>query len=115
MLDLCSMGTCLLRTYICTHNLHILSATAAQLERPVHDCSLQIRTVVRPTVDESHPGVQELVEAGYEPQDCVEAIEQSIGDVQEAMKLLDAREMEEGAQPGMFVRSISREEPMQHQ
>ncbi len=93
----------------------MLLATAAQLEGPVLDCSLQIRTVVIPTIDESHPGVLELVEAGYDTQDCVEAVQQCMGDVQEAMKLLDAREMEEGAQPGMFVRSISREELMQHQ
>ncbi len=61
------------------------------------------------TVDENHPGVQELVEAGYEPQDCVEAIEQTLGDVLEAMELLD-REMAEGAQPGLFVRSKNKEE-----
>ncbi len=54
--------------------------------------------------------MQELVEAGYEPQDCVEAIEQSLGDMQEAMKLLNAREMGEGVQPGLFVRSKSKEE-----
>ncbi len=84
--------------------------TLAELEGPLSDFSLQIKTVVTQTVDENHPGVQELVEAGYEPQDCVEAIEQSLGDVQEAMKLLDAREMGEGAQPGLFVRSKSMEE-----
>ncbi len=54
--------------------------------------------------------MQELVEAGYELQDCVEAIEQSLGDMQEAIKLLDAREMGEGAQPGIFVHSKSKEE-----
>ncbi len=54
--------------------------------------------------------MEELVEAGYEPQACVDAIEQSLGDVQEAMKLLDAREMGEGAQSGIFVRSKSKEE-----
>ena len=66
--------------------------------------------MVTQTVYENHPGVQELVEAGYEPHDCVEAIEQSLGDVQEAMKLLDAIEMGEGAQSGIFVRSKNKEE-----
>ncbi|XP_064403130.1 E3 ubiquitin-protein ligase RNF213-like isoform X2 [Halichondria panicea] len=84
------------------------TVSAAELEGPLSNFSLQIKTVV--TVDESHPGVQELVEAGYELQDCVEAIEQSLGDMQEAIKLLDAREMGEGAQPGIFVHSKSKEE-----
>ncbi len=100
------------RTWL-VHSCSQFSATAAQPEGPVLDCGIHIKTVLRPTVDESHPGVQELVEAGYELQDCVEAIEQSM-DVQEALKLLETRDMEEVAQPGMFVRSISREEPMKH-
>ncbi len=66
--------------------------------------------MVTQIVDENHPGVEKLVEAGYEPQACVDAIEQSLGDVQKAMKLLNAREMGEGAQPGLFVCSKSKEE-----
>ncbi len=76
---------------------------------------MQIKRVVRQTIDESHPGVKDMIDAGYDPQDCVEAIEQSLGNVQEAMKMLDAREMEEGAEPGLFVRSTSREDTMQSQ
>ncbi len=70
---------------------------------------------MRQSVDNSHLGVKELVKAGYDPQECVEAIEQSLGNVQKAMKLLDAREMEEGVQPGIFVHPVSKEEPMQDQ
>ncbi len=82
-----------------------------KLSPPTH----QIKTVVQEMVDESHPGVLELVEAGYNPQDCMDAMQQSMGDIQEAMKILDVREMDEGAERGIFVRSISREEPMQDQ
>ncbi len=73
--------------------------------------NLQVQTVVRQSVDESHPGVKELVGVGYDVHECVEAIDQCRGDVEEAMKLLDAAVMmEDGTQPGVFVRSISREE-----
>lgn len=76
--------------------------------------SHQLKTVVRQIINEHHPGVQELVEAGYDPQDSVEAVEQSMGDVLEAMTILDNKEKEE-AEPGIFVRSASREETMQDQ
>ena len=89
---------------------HTLAVSAAVLERPLSNFSFQIKTVVTQTVDESHPGVEELVEAGYELHACVDAIEQSLGDVQKAMKLLNAREIGEGVQPGLFVRSKSKEE-----
>ncbi len=84
-------------------------------QQPVgSDPSHQIKKVVRQSIDESHPGVQELVKAGYDPQDSVEAIEQSMGDVQEAMKILDNQEIEE-TEPEIFVRSTSREETIENQ
>ena len=72
------------------------------------DVGLKIQSVVRHSVDLSHPGVKELVEAGYNSQECVEAVYQSRGDVEKAMKLLDARVMENSAQSDV---AISRVEP----
>lgn len=68
--------------------------------------------MVLQSIDESSPGVQDLIAAGYNTRDAVEAIEQSRGDVQEAMMILDARESEELGEvsEGLFVRSTSREE-----
>ena len=69
-----------------------------------------IRTVVRQSVDESHPDVQELVEAGYDLQASVEAMDQ-FRDMERAMKYLDDREKEEmeGTGDREYERSTSRE------
>ncbi len=107
------MFECHLCMFVCIH-FTALDNLDLNEESPsgVH---AQIKRVVQQVIDESHPGVQELMEAGYDPQDSVEAIEQSMGDVHEAMKLLDIREMEEGAEPGLFMRSTSREKSMPNQ
>ena len=100
--------------HACAYTI-LLAVHAANVlpEDPTHlDVSLNIQAVVRHSVDLSHPGVKELVEAGYDSQECVKAVYQSRGDVEKAMKLLDAMVMEDGAQPGVFVRSISEEEAM---
>ena len=75
------------------------------------DPTPSIHTVMRESVDENHPDVQELVEAGYDLQAAVEAMEQ-FRDVGRAMVYLDAQESEEteGAGGQGFMRSISRKE-----
>ncbi len=96
---------------LCLHLLSLYTAaTNVVPEGPTPDVNLQVQTVVRQSVDESHPGVKELVGVGYDLHECMEAIDQCSGDVEKAMKLLDAMVMKDGAQPGVFVRSISREE-----
>ena len=71
-----------------------------------------IRTVERESIDENHPDVQELVEAGYNLQPAIEAMDQ-FRDVGRAMVFLDKQEREETegtANAGGYVRSVSREE-----
>ncbi len=75
--------------------------------------ALQIKRVVREIFDETHPGVQELVEAGYNLRNSVEAMEQSMGDLQEAMEILDNSETEDEVEPGTGLQSTrGREDTM---
>ena len=79
---------------------------------PVSDSTPSIRTVERESIDENHPDVQELVEAGYDLQAAVEAMDQ-FRDVGRAMVFLDQQEREETegtGDAGGYVRSVSRED-----
>ena len=79
---------------------------------PASDPTPSIYTVERESIDENHPDVQELVEAGYDLQAAVEAMDQ-FRDVGRAMVFLDQQEREatEGTgETGGYVRSVSREE-----
>ena len=79
---------------------------------PVSDSTPSIRTVERESIDENHTDVQELVEAGYDLQAAVEAMDQ-FRDVGRAMVFLDQQEREETGgtgDAGGYVRSVSREE-----
>ena len=87
-------------------------STATQEDRLITaDSTPSIRTVVRESIDVNHPKVLELVEAGYDLQAAVEAIDQC-RDVKRAMRYLDALERKETEETceGEIVRSISREE-----
>lgn len=55
------------------------------------DVSTKIKTVVRQVVDEFHPHVQTLLEAGYDLEPSIQAIDQ-FGDPEAAMNYLESND-----------------------
>lgn len=60
----------------------------------------KVKTIVRQAIDEFHPHVQTLLEAGYDLESSIEAVDR-FGDVEVAMNYLDSRD-EDSSEEGTF-------------
>ena len=88
------------------------NSTAQRDEFLASNYTHSIRSVMRQSRDESHPDVQELVEAGYNLQAAIDAIDK-FGNVERAMDYLNEQERQQAEETscvGEFLRSVSRED-----